>query len=163
MIILEEWVNMIQMPMMKVKNNNQHVHVSDDDGSSINFNGNDNDSNDSQQHGSNSQGDSDSEPKINNSDNNSEPGPDEINQLEDPVSLSKHHNISTQSRLPNVIGGLPNRGNDTRLDGPHWGAMVVPGQEGIRMVKECFEIDASKSTPQYEFRKVLQLFGDEGY
>ena len=32
-----------------------------------------------------------------------------------------------------------------------------------RMMKEYFEIEASKATPQYEFRKGLKLFGDEGY
>ena len=30
-------------------------------------------------------------------------------------------------------------------------------------MKEYFEIEASKSTPQYGFRKGLKLFGDEGY
>ena len=31
------------------------------------------------------------------------------------------------------------------------------------MMKEYFEIEASKSTPQYGFRKGLKLFGDKGY
>ena len=31
------------------------------------------------------------------------------------------------------------------------------------MMKEYFEIEASKSAPQYGFRKGLKLFGDEGY
>ena len=31
------------------------------------------------------------------------------------------------------------------------------------MMKEYFKIEASKSTPQYGFRKGLKLFGDEGY
>ena len=31
------------------------------------------------------------------------------------------------------------------------------------MMKEYFEIEASKSTSQYGFRKGLKLFGDEGY
>ena len=31
------------------------------------------------------------------------------------------------------------------------------------MTKEYFEIEASKSTPQYGFRKGLKLFCDEGY
>ena len=31
------------------------------------------------------------------------------------------------------------------------------------MMKEYFEIEASKSTPQYGFRKGLKLFGDERY
>ena len=31
------------------------------------------------------------------------------------------------------------------------------------MMKAYFEIEASKATPQYGFRKGLTLFGDEGY
>ena len=31
------------------------------------------------------------------------------------------------------------------------------------MMKEYFEIEASKATPQYGFRKGLTLFGDKGY
>ena len=31
------------------------------------------------------------------------------------------------------------------------------------MMKEHFEIEVSKSTPQHGFRKGLKLFGDEGY
>ena len=31
------------------------------------------------------------------------------------------------------------------------------------MMKEYFKIEASKSTPQYGFRKGLKLFGDKGY
>ena len=46
---------------------------------------------------------------------------------------------------------------------PTLSAMVVEEQAGIRMMKEYFEIEASKSTPQYGFRKGLKLFGDEGY
>ena len=46
---------------------------------------------------------------------------------------------------------------------PILGAMVPAEQAGIRMTKEYFEIEASKSTPQYRFRKGLRLFGDEGY
>ena len=30
-------------------------------------------------------------------------------------------------------------------------------------MKEYFEIEASKATPQYGFRKGLKLFGDKGY
>ena len=41
--------------------------------------------------------------------------------------------------------------------------MVVAEQAGVRLMKEYFEIEASKSTPQYGFRKGLQLFGDEEY
>ena len=41
--------------------------------------------------------------------------------------------------------------------------MMVVEQVGVYMMKEYFEIEASKSTPQYRFRKGLKLFGDEGY
>ena len=41
--------------------------------------------------------------------------------------------------------------------------MVVAEQVGVRMMKEYFEIEVSKSTPQYGFRKGLKLFGDKGY
>ena len=41
--------------------------------------------------------------------------------------------------------------------------MNVAKEVGVRMMKEYFEIEASKATPQYGFRKVLNLFGDEGY
>ena len=41
--------------------------------------------------------------------------------------------------------------------------MVVAEQAGVQMMKEYFEIEASKSTPQYGFRKGLKLFGDKGY
>ena len=46
---------------------------------------------------------------------------------------------------------------------PTLSAMVVAEQAGIQMMKEYFEIEASKSTPHYRFRKGLKLFGDEGY
>ena len=41
--------------------------------------------------------------------------------------------------------------------------MVAAEQARVRMMKEYFEIEASKSTPQYGFRKGLKLFGDKGY
>ena len=34
---------------------------------------------------------------------------------------------------------------------------------GDRMMKEYFEIEASKVTPKYRFRKGLKLLGDKGY
>ena len=42
-------------------------------------------------------------------------------------------------------------------------AMVVAEQVGVRMMKEYFEIETSKATPQYGFRKGLKLFGDKSY
>ena len=41
--------------------------------------------------------------------------------------------------------------------------MIVAEEVGIRMMKEYFEIEASKATPQYGFRKGLKLFSDKGY
>ena len=70
---------------------------------------------------------------------------------------------------------IPGANNRDALDGNYWnkiashicpvvvGVMVVAEQAGVQMMKEYFEIEASKSTPQYGFRKGLKLFGDEGY
>ena len=56
------------------------------------------------------------------------------------------------------------------LDGGAWThtcpmllAMMVAEQVGVGMMKEYFKIEASKSVPQYGFRKGLKLSGDEGY
>ena len=46
---------------------------------------------------------------------------------------------------------------------PTLSAMVVAEQARVRMIKESFEIEASKLMPQYGFRKGLNLFGDKGY
>ena len=46
---------------------------------------------------------------------------------------------------------------------PMLSAMMIAEQVGVRMIEEYFKIEASKSTPQYRFRKGLELFGDEGY
>ena len=42
-------------------------------------------------------------------------------------------------------------------------SMMVAEHVGVRIMKEYFEIEASKATPQYGFRKGLQVFGDKGY
>ena len=42
-------------------------------------------------------------------------------------------------------------------------SMMVTEYVGVRMMKEYFEIEASKATQQYGFRKGLKLFNDEGY
>ena len=42
-------------------------------------------------------------------------------------------------------------------------AMMVAEQAGVRMMKEYFEIEASKATLLYGFRKGLKLFGDKCY
>ena len=41
--------------------------------------------------------------------------------------------------------------------------MVAVKQDGVQMMNEYFEIEASKSTPQYGFRKGLKLFGGKRY
>ena len=41
-------------------------------------------------------------------------------------------------------------------------AIVVVEQAGVRMMKEYFEIKASKATSQYGFGKGLTLFRDKG-
>ena len=40
---------------------------------------------------------------------------------------------------------------------------MVTEEVGVRMMKEYFETEASKATPQYGFRKGLKLFGDKDY
>ena len=68
--------------------------------------------------------------------------------------------------MPCMLKGL-----HSNLDEPSWdivgahmtSAMVVAEQAGVRMMKEYFEIEASKATPQYGFRKGLKLFNDKGY
>ena len=42
-------------------------------------------------------------------------------------------------------------------------AMIVAEQVGVRIMKEYFEIEASKATPQYGFRQGMTLFRNEGY
>ena len=60
------------------------------------------------------------------------------------------------------------------LNGPHWMqmgshicptvlAMGIAEQAGIQMMKEYFKIEASKSKPQYGFKKEPKLFGDKDY
>ena len=41
--------------------------------------------------------------------------------------------------------------------------MVIAEEVGARMMIEYFEIEASKATPQYGFRKGLKLFGNKDY
>ena len=57
-----------------------------------------------------------------------------------------------------------NLGIEWDLAGGHMiSAMVLVEQAGIRMMKEYFEIEASKATPKYGFRKGLKLLGDKSY
>ena len=75
--------------------------------------------------------------------------------VEDPV----------EDRRPRMLREL-----DSDLDGRGWestgahmvSAMMVAEQKGVSMIKEYFEIEASKATPQYGFRKGLTLFRDKG-
>ena len=73
-----------------------------------------------------------------------------------------------------MVRALPCGNNGTGLNRPYWdqigshtrpilGLIVVAEQARIRMMKEYFEIEASKSTPQYGFRKGVKLFGNKGY
>ena len=42
-------------------------------------------------------------------------------------------------------------------------SMMVAEDVGVGMLKEHFEIEALKATPEYGFRKGLKLFGNKGY
>ena len=42
-------------------------------------------------------------------------------------------------------------------------SMMVAEHVGVIMMKEYFEIEASKATPQYGFRKGLELVGDKSH
>ena len=42
-------------------------------------------------------------------------------------------------------------------------AMLIAEQAGVKMMQEYFELEASKSTPMYGYRKGLKIFGDSGY
>ena len=104
-------------------------------------------------------------------DNIDEPGDDgqdadDIEQVEEDDGAgrrrrSMHHSLSGANKKDALDGDYWNR--LTSLICPVVGAMVVAKQTGVRMMKEYFKIETSKSTPQYGFRKGLQLFGDEGY
>ena len=99
--------------------------------------------------------------------------PSDIGQEEQAATISRRiHNMSTQgNRLGNMVRDLLSANNSSWLDGSHcspsqiWPmllAMVVIEQAGVRMIKEYFKIEASKSTPQYRFKMGLKPFGDEG-
>ena len=73
-----------------------------------------------------------------------------------------------------MIRALSSANNGSGLNKPYWyqmgshicpilSAMVVVEQAGIRIMKEYFEIETSKSTLQYRFRKGLKPFGNERY
>ena len=98
---------------------------------------------------------------VNKFDNNSDTHSNDSDKLADLVN---------QRRLPRIVECLRPKGSDTGLDGGAWthiypmlSAIMVVKQVGVHMMKEYFEIEVSKSTAQYGFRKVLKLFGDKGY
>ena len=156
------------------EDNNNHVQISEDKESYVDPDNNDNDLNDNQQHGYDSTSDSKNKHDAYESKDDNDRDPNDIAQDEEATTISRrNHNMSTQgNRLGNMVCGRPSANNDSGFDGPHWSAshicpmlsaMVVVEQTGVRMMKEYVEIEASKSTPQYELRKGLKLFGDEGY
>ena len=68
------------------------------------------------------------------------------------------------------LGSKGSKGSNKRLYGTSWGgaypmigSMVIAKDVGDRMMKEYFEVEASKETPQYRFQKGLNLYGNEGY
>ena len=85
---------------------------------------------------------------------------------EDNAPMNNPVEDPAEDRRPPMVRRL-----DSNLDGPRWestgahmvSAMMVAEQVGIHMMKEDFEIEASKATLQYGFRKGLTFFGDEGY
>ena len=70
-----------------------------------------------------------------------------------------------EDRRPRMLRELDSDlGRGWESTGSHMvSAIMVAEQAGVRMMKEYFEIEASKATPQYGFRKGLTLFGDKGY
>ena len=155
-------------------NNNNHAEISDNEASYNDPDNNDDNSNGNQQYNYDSAGNWDNEPDADESEDNNNGDSNDIGQGEEDFTIRRrNHNMNTQgNRTGNIAPGLPSANNGTGLNGLHWmksyicptlSVMVVTEQAGIRMMKEYFEIEASKSTPQYGFRKGLKLFGDEGY
>ena len=96
--------------------------------------------NDNPQNDYGSPGDWGNELEVDNSDDDSKHDPNDIGEPVDAVTLSRSHNMSTQSRLGNMVCDLPSVKNDTGLDRPHWRAsqtcpmlsiMVVAEQAGV--------------------------------
>ena len=130
--------------------------------------------NDNNQHGYDSASNAGNEHNVDESDDDNDCDPNDIGQDEEDITIKRrNHNMDTRgNKTGSMAQGLPSANNRTRLNGPHWmashtcptlSAMVVAKQAGVRMMKEYFKIEASKSTPQCGFRKGLKLFDDEGY
>ena len=84
--------------------------------------------------------------------------------------LSTEDNPASGKQLCGVLHELQPRKRQKGLGVSNWidtypmiASMNVAEEVDIRMIKEYFEIDASKTTSQYRFRKGLKLFGDRGY
>ena len=96
--------------------------------------------------------------------------PNDIDLGEEDTTVRRH----TQRNKQSIAASLPRAIIGSGLDRKYWrqlglhicptvSAMGVAEQAGIQMMKEYFEIEASKSTPQYGFRKGLEVFGGDGY
>mgnify|MGYP003333922282 FL=1 len=78
---------------------------------------------------------------------------------------NQQNNTNRNTRQPRMLYEI-----ESTLDGNHWkdqvvGAMVNNDDDEINKVKamqEYFTMEASKSTPQYGFRKGLEIFGEDG-
>ena len=123
------------------------------------------------------------EPNIKEYENNniegSEVGNDcdlnDIIQVDENVNTKRrNHNMGTQRNKRSIADGLPSANNGSGLNRDYWSQpgshiypmlaeIVVAEQAGMKMMKEYFEIEGSKSTSQYGFRKGLKLFGYKGY
>ena len=158
------------------ENNNNHVEVSENKASCNDPNINDDDLDDNQQHNYDSTGDWNNEPNVDKSKDDNDRDPNDIYQgVENVTMRRRNHNMNTQgNNRGNIAPGLPSANNGTWINRQHWiqmgshicpmiSAMVVAEQARIRMTKEYFKIEVSKTMPQYGFRKGSKLFGDEGY
>ena len=119
-------------------------------------------------------GDHNPEYKEHENNNVDEPGNDgqdanDIKQVEEDDDVGRRRR-SRQS----ITHSLPGANKKDTLDGdycnrlashicPLVGVMAMAKQAEVQMMKEYFKIELSKSTPQYGFRKGLQLFKDKGY
>ena len=78
---------------------------------------------------------------------------------------NQQNNTNCNTRQPRMLYEI-----ESTLDGNHWkdqvvGAMINNDDDEIDKVKameEYFTMEASKSTPQYGFRKGLEIFGEDG-
>ena len=102
-------------------NNNNHAETSDDEASYNDLNINDNNLNDNQQHNYDSTGNWDNEPNVEESEDDNDCDPNDINQDKEAVTIQRrNHNMDTQQNSTSNIGpGLPSANNRTGFNGPH--------------------------------------------